>query len=217
MSATARGFDQLAGSYDRLAKLVFGPTLAAAQRQWLQCLPPKGRVLWVGGGTGEWLPELLALHPCVEVIYLELSGEMLRRARQRIPDTSRVQWIHGSLDALPSEARYDAVLTFFFLDLFAPDEFEASMDRLHAHLRPGGQWLFADFVPQTSWQRAILKALYLGFRWLCGISGKDELPFEQAFRRRGYRLRGEQRFWRGMIAAWWWRKGEKFEIRNSTG
>jgi ubiquinone/menaquinone biosynthesis C-methylase UbiE len=184
----ARGFDRLAASYDRLARLVFGASIHLAQRKWLDQIPSGSRVLWIGGGTGELLPEVLSRCADGTLTYVELSPQMIalaQKRRLRPHDQARVHWVLGDEQALPAEAEYDVVLTFFFLDLFAPVPFEALMHRLDGRLRPGGRWLWVDFLPQKGrrhwWQRMLLRLMYWGFRWACGISGKQELPFDQAF------------------------------------
>lgn len=206
---SATGFDRLAASYDRLAQMVFGAAICESQRVWLGQIPPGSRILWVGGGTGELLPALLAQVQPAQVTYLELSPRMLARARARLAPAqqARVDWRVGTEADLPPEARYDALLTFFVLDLFDPPHLAVMLDRLHRHLRPGGRWLFTDFVPQAAWHRLLLRLMYLTFRVLCGISGRHELPFAAAFAQRGYQLGGERRFFRGMIAARWYKRG----------
>lgn len=198
------GFDRLAPIYDGLARMIFGSTIDAAQRVWLSLLTSKQHVLFIGGGTGRILPELLETCPATSMTYLELSPRMLAQAQRRVKgtaDQTRIHWQVGTQEDLPAHVRYDGLITFFLLDLFSPNRFDALMDRLDQHVAPGGIWLFTDFVPQTGWQRSLLRVMYWFFRQTCGIDGRNELPFGQAFEKRGYELIKETRFFFGMIAA----------------
>ncbi|TYZ06407.1 class I SAM-dependent methyltransferase [Hymenobacter lutimineralis] len=176
------GFDRVAAFYDPLSRLVFGRSLQRVQRQALACLPTGGpHVLLIGGGTGWVLPELLRLRPQAQVLYLEASPEMLRQARKTLrrqapQHMEQVEFRLGTEAALAPQEQFDAVLTFFLLDLFAPARLHELVQRLNRARRPQAPWLVADFAPPRAWwQHALLKAMYCFFGFTTGISGR-QLP-----------------------------------------
>jgi hypothetical protein len=91
--------------------------------------------------------------------------------------------------AFPS-GRYDAVVTFFFLDCFTPEEAAAVVSAARASLRPGALWLFADFVVPAGrlarWHaRASLPLMYAFFRWQTGLTARTLPASEQILERHG--------------------------------
>jgi tRNA (cmo5U34)-methyltransferase len=215
----ASGFDRLAPWYDRLVELVFGGSVAQIQVDLLPCLPEQGRVLVVGGGTGWLLGELFRLRPQLTVTYVELSPRMLARA-QRVAaaeglPAAQLTWQQGRVSDLPPGPAFDAVLTFFFLDLFSAAEVRVLMDQIERRLRPRAQWLLADFVAQNAAQRALLAAMYGFFRLMCSITGDRQLPFVELFEGRSYRLAAQYRRWCGMVRGMDWRRANEGDLPAS--
>jgi SAM-dependent methyltransferase len=102
-------------------------------------LGPGVRALEIGCGTGLFT-ELFS-HTGAEVTAVELSGELLARARSRAIDASRVRFIEGQFEDLPIDAGFDAVVgssVLHHLDL------HEALPRIRALLKPGGRGSFAE-------------------------------------------------------------------------
>ncbi|MCR5886909.1 class I SAM-dependent methyltransferase [Hymenobacter sp. J193] len=200
------GFDRVAAFYDPLARLVFGRSLQRAQLRALAHLPSGApHVLIIGGGTGWVLPELLRRCPGARVLYLEASGQMLQRAQatlhQHCPaHLSQVQFRVGTEAALQPQEQFDAVLTFFFLDLFDLPRLRPLLARLHQARRAGSPWLLADFAPpRTWWQRGMLRLMYWFFGLTTGISGRQLPPIRAELARLGLHAGPPQYGFGGMV------------------
>ncbi|GAA4373927.1 class I SAM-dependent methyltransferase [Hymenobacter koreensis] len=203
-------FDFAAAFYDPLARLVFGRTLLRAQQAVLRHGLPNtdaGRLLFIGGGTGQVLPELLTLRPMVQVVYVEASAAMLRRAEQHLRQSApeqvaRVQFVHGTEADLPPDARFDAILAFFLFDLFTPTELAELLHRLQQHATPKTQWLVADFAPpQRPWQRGLQWLMYQFFRRASGVSGRELPDIAGALQEIGLTRRWRQQWASGLVEA----------------
>ena len=216
-------FDRVALVYDTLAGVVFGGALRAAQA-WAvaNSLPPGAqRILFIGGGTGWVLPAVLARAPAAQVVYLEASAAMLARARAHLARTApaadqvRVEWRCGTEAVLRADGEaeeqkevFDAVLTFFFLDLFGPTDLPALLARLTAHAAPEAAWLVADFAPpRTRWQRALLAVMYRFFRLTTGLRNQTLPDWPAALQTAGWQLVRERAFVGGAVRAGAWRRG----------
>jgi tRNA (cmo5U34)-methyltransferase len=208
------GFDFVAAFYDPLARLVYGEALRRAQQAALAAGLPAGapRVLLIGGGTGWVLGEVLRRQPRARIVYLEASPRMLHQSREwlrrHLPQhTTQVEFRLGTEAALQPPEQFEAVLTFFFLDLFEPARLQAIVTRLRAALAPGGSWLLADFgPPQAWWHRLLLKLMYWFFGFTTGIRARQRPPIKAALRRTGLRPEAAGQFFGQMIEASVWRE-----------
>lgn len=207
------GFDTVAAFYDALARLVYGSALQRAQQAALDAgLPPGApRVLVIGGGTGWVLGEILQRRPGARVLYLEASPRMLARSQAWLQHHTpqhapQVEFRLGTEAALQPQERFDAVLTFFFLDLFAPDRLRSMVERLRAAMAPGGSWLLADFGPPGCWwHRLLLWLMYRFFGFSAGISARQRPPIEAELRHLGLRPQTAGQFFGRMVEASVWR------------
>ncbi|RAK65968.1 class I SAM-dependent methyltransferase [Hymenobacter edaphi] len=213
MPTSVPDFDSVAAFYDPLARLVFGPTLLRAQRAALQAgLPAAGaapRVLFIGGGTGRVLPELLAARPDAQVLYLEASARMLRQAAellQRRPEAAgQVSFRHGTEAALLPAEQFDVIVAFFLFDLFPPAELAALLARLHCHAHGGTRWLVADFAPpRRGWQRGLQWLMYRFFGLTSGVRGRQLPDIAGALGQLGLRPVWEQHWADGLVQAGVW-------------
>lgn len=208
MTTSDAGFDRVASFYDVLASLVFGRALRQAQQAALLGLPTGApRLLIIGGGTGWVLGEVLRHCPQAKILYVEASPAMLRKSRvtlQRVAPTQaeQVEFRLGTEASIATDGTFDAVITFFFLDLFEPSRFKAVVQQLNAARRPEGTWLVADFrKPPRWWQRALLAVMYQFFRLTTGISAQRLPTIHAELAELGLRVRTQQLFCAGMIEA----------------
>ncbi|MCA8829154.1 class I SAM-dependent methyltransferase [Hymenobacter pini] len=207
------GFDAVAAFYDALARLVYGPSLRQAQQAALEAGLPvgAGRVLVIGGGTGWVLGETLRRTPTARILYLEASPQMLTRSRHWLQQyhpqqMAQVEFRLGTEAALLPSEQFAAILTFFFLDLFAPERLRAIVERLHTVLAPAGVWLLADFgSPRRWWHRVLLRMMYWFFGFTTGISGRQRPPIETELRRLGLHQQLVGQFFGQMVEASVWR------------
>ncbi|AHJ96574.1 class I SAM-dependent methyltransferase [Hymenobacter swuensis] len=208
------GFDFVAAFYDPLARLVYGTSLRRAQQEALEAGLPAGisRMLIIGGGTGWVLGEVLRRRPTARLVYLEAAPRMLHRSRawlhQHMPQhMAQVEFRQGTEAALQPQEQFDAVLTFFFLDLFEPVRLRALVARLRAVLATGGVWLLADFgLPQAWWQSMLLGLMYHFFGLTTGISARQRPPIEAELYRVGLQPEAAGQFFGRMVESSVWRE-----------
>ena len=149
--------------YDAALQRLFLPGRTAALR--LLALRPGERVLLVGVGTGADLP---LLPEGVEAVGIDLSEEMLGRARARLPLPGRpVHLLQGDAQALPVEqASFDAAVLNLVLSV-VPDGVRC-LEAASLALRPGGRMVVFDkFLPDDG-RPSMLRRVLNAFSTLLG-------------------------------------------------
>lgn len=202
------GFDRIANFYDRLARLVYGQAIVKAQCHFLSQIPPGSSVLIIGGGTGWILEKIIQTASPGYICYLEASEEMIALAKafalENLPhDLTRIDFKLGTQEKLKELGAFDAVITFFFLDMFQGKRLGQVMKRLREKMNPGAIWLFADFHHPTNKFRPIANLLiwtmYRFFRIVAGIEAEALPDFETHFGQLSLEKMGEAAFYHGMI------------------
>jgi ArsR family transcriptional regulator len=152
-------FASAAGQWDRLRTELFGarPELFAL----LGLLDPASTVADLGCGTGQFAE---AVAPFVRrVIAVDESAAMLRAARTRLHGFENAEVRHGTLEALPLEARSVnlAVLSLVLPYVADPEPVLAEARRV---LRPGGRLLIVDMrAHEHDDYRQTMGHVWLGF------------------------------------------------------
>ena len=204
------GFDRVASFYDRLARLVYGHALEEAQVALLPFVPPRGRVLVIGGGSGWLLERLLQTGRQLDILYIDAAPAMLQRARRRYigfrqPHRCTVSFRLGTEQALQPQERFETIFTPFLLDLFPPRRLQRLMGALAAALTPNGSWLFADFwplqQPPPRWQRLLLRGMYLFFGLISGVKARRLPDYALHFEALHFREVYSRSFFRDMVQA----------------
>ncbi|MHA6249094.1 class I SAM-dependent methyltransferase [Pontibacter sp. CAU 1760] len=204
------GFQAIAPVYDRLAKVVFGSALEQAQAALLPCLPPQGRVLLIGGGSGWLLEQLLRTGKNLHILYLDAAPAMVALAQKRYalyarPHACTVTFRVGTEQALLLHEQFEVIFTPFLLDLFPSSRLAQLMARLSRALIPQGQWLFADFWPEQQpvpwWQQFLIWAMYLFFGAVSGVQARQLPDYHDQFEALGFREIYSRPFYKGMVQA----------------
>jgi hypothetical protein len=197
--AKAADFDCLARVYRWLEYLTFGPMLSRCRQHYLGRLGHARRALVLGDGDGRSVARFLRSNPHVNVDVVDSSAAMLRQVSRRIAGSRRRVTFHrcDALDFDPSAsfaadssatdavaptdetpARYDLVVTHFFLDCFSTAELEILVQRIGPYLAPNALWLVSEFaVPPSqpaAWlgrllARIVVGCLYRAFGLLTGL------------------------------------------------
>lgn len=140
-------FDEWAPSYDaQIREMVpryeeIHETLLA-----LLALHPPRRFLDLGFGTGYTLKRVLEAFPESVAVGLDVSGEMLARARQRLAGLEERVTLRSSDLASPEiEGSYDAIVSILAVHHLYADEKRHLFSRIWEHVEPGGLFLLADY------------------------------------------------------------------------
>ena len=110
-------------------------------------------LLDVAVGSGVYGFTALERYPRARLTSLDWANVLAhaRTIAERRGVAERVTWLAGSaFDAPLPPAHFDAVLMSHVLHHFAPDENVALASRLFAALKPGGQLLVHDFIPDDA-------------------------------------------------------------------
>lgn len=189
-------FDRVASSYDFLAGIVFGRTLMDSQIEYLDKLPEYGKILIIGGGTGKVLEYIN--RPKLEIHFIEKSKNMLSRAKRRNSNIKKIIFIHGDENLI--DKQYDAILTFYFLDVFEKSFLKKVINKLYSSLKDEGLWLVADFQQSSNvFNLILLKFMYLFFRMTTRLSVNKLYDFEQLLVDQGLVLMDKRIYYRGLI------------------
>lgn len=142
--ARAVEYDTTSGSDD-------DPFAADADRirEALRAFEPRGRVLELAAGTGQWT-SLLAEY-ADELVATDASPEMLELNAAKVGDAS-VQY--RVVDAFSLKATHDIDVVFFgfFLSHVPPSRFTAFWDVVAGLLAPGGRVFFVDEGAHFLWR-----------------------------------------------------------------
>jgi ubiquinone/menaquinone biosynthesis C-methylase UbiE len=206
--SSPRSFDRLTGIYRTLEYVAFGRDLERARFAHLDALRDSGSVLVLGEGDGRCLQRLVQNSPRARIDCLDISPAMLARAAARIKGTEaagRVEFRQADLlhTELPP-SRYDAVVTFFFLDCFTGEQAEKIMRQIQVSLQPEATWLWADFAlpPRglARWRaRAWLALLYTFFRWQTNLDARALPPVDRLFDLLGWKPAVQRSFQHGLV------------------
>jgi tRNA (cmo5U34)-methyltransferase len=120
-------------------------------------LRPPHRALDLGVGTGTTALRILEAIPQAHLVGIDVSSEMLGRARQRLR-THRGRWTLRQSDiAAPQlDGMFDAIVSVLTVHHLWPDEKRHLFARLWEHLAPAGIFVLADvFLPATDRARQL--------------------------------------------------------------
>jgi tRNA (cmo5U34)-methyltransferase len=108
--------------------------------------PHARRALDVGCGGGNYALKLLQMFPGLDLTLLDLSGEMLTRAAERVTaaGAGRVETVQGDVRTFALDGRYDVIVASAVLHHLRGDgEWRSVFRRLFEALRPDGSlWIF---------------------------------------------------------------------------
>jgi ubiquinone/menaquinone biosynthesis C-methylase UbiE len=171
---SASYFESVAGDWERIRKSYFDDRVTSLAIEKL--LPRNLTLADIGCGTGSLTFELARF--ARKVIGVDLSGEMLRRARDvaKEREVDNVEFRQGDVLKLPLEAHsVDAVFCVMVLH-FLPDPARA-IAGLCRVVRPGGAVILVDLVEhKQEWMREQMAHQWLGF---------DRRAIEDWFRQAG--------------------------------
>ena len=142
-------FDAIAPRYDLLNHLLS----AGMDRRWRDraiealALPPGSRILDVCTGTGDLAIAATRLVAPVSVVGVDFSGEMLRRALQKVRNqalTSTIKLVRGDASRIPlRDGSCDAAtIGFGIRNVAEPERALAELSRV---LKPGGRLAILEF------------------------------------------------------------------------
>lgn len=202
-------YNRIASFYDSLARLIFGKKLLQAKRNFLHTIPENSYILIIGGGTGDIMNDILKDRKGCMIDFIEPSEKMISIAEKNVSQEgkTRVRFIHGDQRDIPAAATYDAVITFFVLDLFPQQIAQAFAETVNAHLRQNGIWLFADFFrTKNIFQRFILWLMYRFFKVATHIQSSHVPDYEAIFSNMHFTKEDEYPVMNGFVRSIYWRK-----------
>ena len=163
-------FESVAGDWERIRKCYFDDRLTSLAIETL--LPRDLTVADIGCGTGSLTFELARF--ARKVIAIDLSNEMLRRARTmaKARNLHNIEFRRGDAVRLPLPAhKVDAAFCVMVLHFLLDPE--RAISELCRIVRPGGAVILVDLVEHNQqWMRAQMAHQWLGFdraaieRWL---------------------------------------------------
>ncbi len=193
------GYSRIAKIYDQLARLVFGEAILRSQIIFFNQLEQCQDILVVGGGTGLWLNDLLNQFPHLKITFLDSSPEMICLAKEKLKSDYSVNFICSSIELFSTEERYDAVLLFYFLDLFEENDLKRTLVTIKRKLKLNSLWLVTDFVNERIWHRVMLGSMYLFFRVTTGLRNQQLPDWSTELKKSGLLKQNERSFYRGFI------------------
>jgi len=130
---------------------LYRQTYIALERALSTYVPPGGRVLDLGAGTGANLGRLLALgSPFGAYVGVDMSEDMLAKARSKFGDVTQARFEQLDLlaDALP-EGPFDVIVSTWVFEHLP--ELEPAVQKAWERLRPGGHAIFLFEVEGGCW------------------------------------------------------------------
>jgi hypothetical protein len=170
------------------------------------------RALVLGDGDGRFTQALANAFPDLLIDSVELSAGMVSQMRRRVPVSSRVRIIQGSVFEFAFAGPYDIAFTHFFLDCFDTSTATSLVRLVSAHLtEQRAIWIVSDFrqLPngwRRLYSRAWLKIMYLFFQAATGLETGELPDYVPGFKAAGFEKCTEKVSMAGMLASEWWER-----------
>lgn len=198
---TLNRFNWIARHYDNLVSLIFGKTLHHAQMHFVSQIGATDAILILGGGTGNFLMDLLTSKPLITVTYIEASSEMIRLTKRKVDGNPGLTFIHGTEHHIPDQ-QFDVIVTNFFLDVFPDNELQPLVDTISKNLRVNGKWFVTDFENSPkSTHKFLLSLMYLFFGVTRSLDARRLPAWRSLLENKGMKLKAEKFFNDGFISA----------------
>jgi 2-polyprenyl-3-methyl-5-hydroxy-6-metoxy-1,4-benzoquinol methylase len=203
--------DHLARLYPWMEAVTFGPWLWWCRTEYLREMTHSRRALVLGDGDGRFTARLLRANPNLEIDAVDASPAMvralLRRAGRHAP---RVRAHCADIRRwAPPHPPYDLVVSHFVLDFLTDTEVTELAQAVRKVTSPAALWVVSEFaIPRTQFgrfvARPVVEALYLGFRWLSGLTVNTLPDHPSALRSAGFRLQRRRTRLKGLLASELW-------------
>lgn len=136
-----------AGEYDRTSPLAYDVDVRGELAAALEAFAPRGEVLELACGTGEWTAEL-ARH-ATRLTAVDASPEMLALNHHRV-GAANVRYLPADLFAWTPPARYDVVFFSAWLTHVPPQRFDTFWALVAACLNDQGRVFVIDELPAVA-------------------------------------------------------------------
>jgi demethylmenaquinone methyltransferase/2-methoxy-6-polyprenyl-1,4-benzoquinol methylase len=123
---------------------------AEAIRAALRAFEPRGRVLELGAGTGQWTGILA--ETADELLVTDASPEMLELNRSKVGEAPHIRRRVLDAFAVTPIGGHDVAFFGFLLSHVPPDAFQAFWDGLAGVLAPDGRVFFVDEGRHFEWR-----------------------------------------------------------------
>ncbi len=212
------GFDRIAQAYRWLEYLAFGRALERCRCFYLDAVDRRaGSALVLGDGDGRFTERLLSARPALRVVAVDSSAAMLALLAGRakaVGAPDRLETIER--DALgfcadeaarapEAGARFDLVVSHFFLDCLSTVEVQRLAGLLASRVSPRARWFVSEFATPSPWARLVVALLYRGFALLAGLEARQLPLWQAALSSAGWEPVAEQSFRRGLLVTTVWR------------
>lgn len=189
----------------------FGTALERRRTAFLGDVSAARRVLALGDGDGRALFALLRCVPQAHVTYVDTSAKMLQLACARVgpADADRVTFrqadarvarLAENLDG----AKYDLIVTHFFLDCFSEREAPPLVEKIARAADPAARWMVSEFRPAHRLARMLIAIMYAFFGKATGLETRRLVDHHPLLLRNGFRLQRAEHAWAGMLASELW-------------
>lgn len=202
--------DFIARWYRYAEYLTLGKALENRRREYLNRMVTAKYALLLGDGDGRFTAEFLEANRTARVDSLDLSKNMLKLAARRIAalpfPAPAVRLLQADALTFPFEARYDLVVTHFFLDCFSDFQIQPLVARIARAMTPDARWIVSEFRTPNLAAAIIVKVLYLAFRVLTG-SRVQRLPdYPGALAAHGFERLASKTALGGLISSEFWQR-----------
>jgi len=115
----------------------------------LEAFGPRGRVLEIACGTGQWTKRLLGYS--TDITAIDSSPEMIGIAKEKLRSPA-VRFIETDVFSWAPDAPYDVVFFANWLSHVPPEGFEQFWAIVRAALAPRGRVFFVDEAQDAEWR-----------------------------------------------------------------
>lgn len=140
-------FDKAADDYDMLRKQII-PFMDiyynAAVELTKQYNNPK--ILDLGAGTGILTQLLLDIHPNSPITLVDMSHEMLEKARQKFSSVNNFKYIENNYLTMKFPENYDIIISSLSIHHLSDEEKQLLYKKIYDYLNEGGVFINADEV-----------------------------------------------------------------------